>query len=79
MNQPKMVARTCEACGQPFQARAKDVRRGFGRACSLVCSGKLRGKAQRPASHPFPEGSHPIQRGPAWSDFVRGLAGPVQL
>ena len=58
MNRPRLIARVCQACGQPFQARAADVCRGFGRACSPRCSGRLRRRPQPPASHPFTEGSH---------------------
>jgi len=63
MNSHRLVARVCEACGQAFQARAADVRRGFGRACSRICAGKCRrpAKVQAPASHPFTLGSHPQQ------------------
>lgn len=60
MNRPKLAPAICAACAQPFQARASDVRRGFGRACSPRCSGKLRGLGHRPASHPSAVASHPL-------------------
>ncbi|KUZ78481.1 hypothetical protein WI37_11040 [Burkholderia ubonensis] len=34
---PKMVDRQCSRCGKPFQARAADVKRGWGRFCSKSC------------------------------------------
>lgn len=57
MNRHKRLAVACAVCGRPFQARASDVNRGFGRACSRPCGGKL---GIRPASHPFTEASHPL-------------------
>lgn len=60
MNRPKLTPATCAACGQPFQARASDVRRGLGRACSRPCSGRLRGLGHRPASHPVAEAPGPF-------------------
>ena len=63
MNRPKLTPAICSACGQSFQARASDVRRGFGRACSRRCGGILRGRAKAQASHPSEPASHPI---PEW-------------
>lgn len=34
---PKMVDRICKGCRQPFQARAADVKRGWGLFCSKSC------------------------------------------
>jgi hypothetical protein len=34
---PKMVDRKCKCCGTSFQARAVDVKRGWGRYCSKSC------------------------------------------
>ncbi|VVE31076.1 hypothetical protein PEP31012_03679 [Pandoraea eparura] len=34
---PKMVDRTCKRCKKPFQARAADVKRGWGLFCSKSC------------------------------------------
>lgn len=34
---PKMVDRKCAWCRKPFQARAADVKRGWGLFCSKSC------------------------------------------
>lgn len=34
---PKMVERKCKWCRKPFQARAVDVKRGWGLFCSKSC------------------------------------------
>lgn len=34
---PKMVERKCKCCRKPFQARAADVKRGWGLFCSKSC------------------------------------------
>jgi hypothetical protein len=34
---PTMVDRKCQWCRKPFQARAADVKRGWGRFCSKSC------------------------------------------
>ncbi|MDE1179458.1 hypothetical protein [Paraburkholderia sp.] len=34
---PKMVDRKCKWCRKPFQARAVDVKRGWGLFCSKSC------------------------------------------
>jgi endogenous inhibitor of DNA gyrase (YacG/DUF329 family) len=34
---PKMVQRQCKNCGDPFTARAADVKRGWGNFCSKTC------------------------------------------
>lgn len=62
MNQHRKIERPCAGCGQSFMARAADVRRGLGKACSVRCSGKLGGRPETKASHPFTEASHPILR-----------------
>jgi len=49
---PRLIDRQCAACEIQFQARAADVRRGLGRACSPRCSGRLGGR---------PKASHPVQ------------------
>lgn len=38
------VERTCEHCGKRFSARLSEVRRGWGRFCSLECSHAYSGK-----------------------------------
>lgn len=58
---PRLIDRECAACDAPFQARATDVRRGLGRACSPRCSGRLGGRPKTKASHPSEKCSHPIQ------------------
>lgn len=63
MNRPKLVPATCETCGQSFQARASDVRRGFGKACSRRCGGHLHNQGQRQASRAAEGASHPFQEG----------------
>lgn len=35
-----IVARKCEYCGDSFNARAADVKRGWARFCSKVCKAK---------------------------------------
>ncbi len=63
MNRHKLIEATCAICGQPFQARAADVRRGFGRTCSSTCAGKRPKKdGESPASHPLQVASHPSER-----------------
>ena len=71
MNRPRLVERTCLACGRLFMARAYDAHRGLGRACSRPCSAKLR---EVPASLP---GSGPSEgiTAVSWPDFVATLAG----
>jgi hypothetical protein len=32
----------CLKCGNVFEARARDIKRGFGRACSRKCAGALK-------------------------------------
>lgn len=61
MNAPRRIPRQCLACQGSFEARASDVRRGFGLACSPRCSGKLGGRGRGKASHPLALGSHPFQ------------------
>jgi hypothetical protein len=34
---PKMVQRRCKNCGDPFMARAADVKRGWGNFCTKSC------------------------------------------
>lgn len=34
----------CLKCGSPFDARARDVKRGFGRYCTRKCAGASKGK-----------------------------------
>lgn len=34
---PRMVERTCAGCGKAFNARAADVKRGWGLFCSKSC------------------------------------------
>ena len=63
MNRHRLLIRSCQACGCAFQARAADVRRGFGRACSPRCGGKLRGTAHPPGSHPVAFESRPDSDG----------------
>jgi hypothetical protein len=36
----------CRACGKQFDARVKDIKRGFGKTCHLRCAGRLRAKPQ---------------------------------
>lgn len=38
------VRMVCLICGTPFDARARDVKRGFGRYCTLSCAGASKGK-----------------------------------
>jgi hypothetical protein len=61
MNQHKRIERTCVTCGQRFGARAADVRRGFGRACSRRCGGNLNAQGQRLASRAAEAASNPFQ------------------
>lgn len=37
---PLMVDRACICCGDPFKARASDVRRGWGLYCSKTCKAR---------------------------------------
>ena len=37
--------RRCKVCGAEFQAKVKDIERGYGICCSKVCSGYYHGKA----------------------------------
>ncbi|WP_244115566.1 hypothetical protein [Burkholderia gladioli] len=46
---PKMVDRKCNRCGRSFQARAADVKRGWGRFCSKSC--KAIKQEQRTGQH----------------------------
>jgi hypothetical protein len=41
---PKMVERKCKWCRKPFQARAADVKRGWGLFCSKSCKAKKQEK-----------------------------------
>ncbi|BAO20641.1 hypothetical protein [Pseudomonas phage PPpW-3] len=41
---PRMVERTCASCGQAFNARATDVKRGWGVYCSKSCKANARAK-----------------------------------
>jgi hypothetical protein len=41
---PTMVDRKCQWCRKPFQARAVDVKRGWGRICSKSCKAKRQEK-----------------------------------
>lgn len=34
----------CLKCGNVFEARVRDIKRGFGRACSRKCAGALKGQ-----------------------------------
>lgn len=43
-NKPKAVWRKCEWCGNPFQAKATEVKRGNGRFCNKSCASKSRVK-----------------------------------
>lgn len=61
MNKHRRVERICHTCGRTFQARVSDALKGFGRACSARCSGKLRGKGTSVNLAPFTEGSHPSE------------------
>lgn len=38
------VRAACLKCGSPFDARARDIKRGFGRYCTLSCAGASKGK-----------------------------------
>jgi predicted nucleic acid-binding Zn-ribbon protein len=39
-----MIQRTCSTCGQKFDAREADVRRGWAKCCSKSCAAKRREK-----------------------------------
>jgi len=60
MNRPRLIARVCEACGQPFEARASDSRPNRGRTCSPRCAGRLGGRPK--GAHPPKKGAHPFQK-----------------
>jgi hypothetical protein len=38
----RKVTVLCEGCGEPFEARARDVERGWGRFCQKSCSLRAR-------------------------------------
>ena len=39
-----MTTVKCHQCGNPFQARTADVRRGWGKFCSKSCKAKKQGR-----------------------------------
>jgi len=43
---PKRVERTCEWCGETFWPRLAEVKRGWGRFCSLSCRSHIRKEDQ---------------------------------
>lgn len=46
--QPLMVDRQCAHCGEPFKARASDVRRGWGMYCGKSCKALANAKGKDP-------------------------------
>lgn len=46
------IKRTCEWCGQPFEAKPSRIKMGWGRFCSGQCQREWRGKKQSGKNHP---------------------------
>tara|TARA_Y100001938_G_C7873423_1_gene321434 strand:- start:105 stop:425 length:321 start_codon:yes stop_codon:yes gene_type:complete len=62
---PKMVDRICKCCRQPFQARAADVKRGWGNYCSKSCKANKQESVPRKPQAPAPANKSK-KAPPAW-------------
>jgi len=50
-NNKKSIERKCHYCKQTFQARLKEIKRGFGRYCSQTCASKSNNALREYESH----------------------------
>lgn len=42
------VLATCEHCGKEFEVQEREIRRGYGRFCSIACGNRARAKKREP-------------------------------